>query len=83
MADEAFDPKTVTVEQLAAYARQVRLARIGALIAGLVGVAVGYWITNRYAPDWVGIVIIVLLGAGAYRLVYEVLKPRGANIKTD
>jgi hypothetical protein len=83
MADEAFDPKTVTVEQLAAYARQVRRARIGALVAGLVAAAIGFWITIRYAPQWVGIVIIVLLGAGAYRLVYELLKPAGANIKAD
>ena len=83
MADQAFDPKTVTVEQFAAYARQVQRARMGALIAGLVAAAIGFWITIRYAPEWVGIIVIVLAGAGVYRLVYELLKPAGANIKTD
>jgi hypothetical protein len=83
MADEAFDPRTATVEQLAAYARQVRQARIGALLAGVAAGAVGFWITIRYAPDWIGIIVTVLAFAGGYRLVYDLLKPAGANIKTD
>ena len=83
MANEPFDPKTVTVEQLAAYARQVRRARIGAFIAGVIAAAVGFWITIRYAPEWMGIIVIVLAFAGAYRLAYELLKPAGASIKTD
>ena len=83
MADQAFDPKTVTVEQLAAYSRQVRRARIVAFVAGVVGAAIGFWITIRFAPEWVGIIIVVLAFAGVYRLAYELLKPAGANIKTD
>ena len=83
MADESFDPKTVTVEQLAAYARQVRRARTGALVAGAVAAIVGFWIAIKYAPEWMGVIVVVIAGVGVYRLVYEMLKPAGANIKTD
>ena len=61
----------------------LRHLQAGAFIAGVIAAAIGFWITIRFAPDWMGIIVIVLAFAGAYRLAYELLKPAGANIKTD
>jgi len=83
MTREPFDPKTTTVEELAAYARGVRRARWGAAGAGAVAALVGLWVTVRFLPEWVGVIVVILAFAGVYRLAYEVLKPPGANIKND
>jgi hypothetical protein len=83
MANEPFDPKTATVEQLAAYARQVQRARACALVAGVVGFGVGLWLATHYDLGWMAIVVVVLAAVGPYRGAYELLKPAGANIKTD
>lgn len=81
MTGEAFDPKTTTLEELAAYSRRVRRARWSAVIAGVLAGLVGLWVTLRFLPEWVGVIVIILAGAGVYRLTFEALKPPGANIK--
>lgn len=83
MTSEPFDPKTVTAEELAAYSRGVRRARWGAVIAGVLAALVGLWVTVRFLPEWVGVIVVILAFAGVYRLTYEGLKPPGANIKQD
>jgi len=82
MTAEAFDPKTTTVEELAAYSRKVRRARGMAAIAGALAGLVGLWVTLRFLPEWVGVIVVILAFAGVYRLAFEALKPPGASIKT-
>ena len=81
MAGEAFDPKTTTLEELAAYSRKMRRARLSAAIAGVLAALVGLWITLSFLPQWVGVIVLILAGAGIYRLTFEALKPPGASIK--
>ena len=47
MANEPFDPETVTVEELAAYSRKVRRARWSGVVAGALLVWPAY--LGRYA----------------------------------
>lgn len=49
----------------------------------VVAALVGLWVTVRFLPEWVGVIVIILEFAGVYRLGYEALKPPAANIKND
>ena len=81
MTGETFDPKTTTLEELAAYSRRLRRARWSAAVAGLLAALAGLWVTLRFLQEWVGVIVIILAGAGVYRLTFEALKPPGAKIK--
>ena len=41
----------------------------------------GLWITLSFLPQWVGVIVVILAGAGVYGLTFEALKPPGASIK--
>jgi hypothetical protein len=84
MANEPFDPETVTVEELAAYSRKVRRARWSGVVAGALLVWPAYWAATHLLPDaldWAAIIVLVLVPIGAFRLIFELLKPPGASIK--
>jgi hypothetical protein len=84
MTDEPFDPKTVTVEELAEYSRRVRRARWSAVVAGVVAILPAFWAAMNMLPDWAdwaAIIVLVVIPAGAYRLTFELLKPPRADIR--
>jgi drug/metabolite transporter (DMT)-like permease len=83
MANEPFDPKTVSVEELAAYSRKVRLARWSGIVAGALLIWPAFWAATHLLPDsldWAAIIIVILVPIGAFRLIFELLKPAGASI---
>jgi len=83
MANEPFDPKTVSVEELAAYSRKVRRARWSGIVAGALLIWPAFWAATQLLPDsldWAAIIIVVLVPIGAFRLIFELLKPPGASI---
>lgn len=83
MADQPFDPNTVTVEELATFSRRARRARWSGVVAGAVALLPALWVALYMLPDWLdwaAIIIVVLIPVGAYRLTFELLKPVGANI---
>ena len=84
MAIEPFDPKTMTVEELAAYSRKVRRARWTGIVVGVLLIWPAFWAATQLLPDsldWAAIIIVVLVPIGAFRLIFELLKPPGASIK--
>jgi hypothetical protein len=83
MATEPFDPKTVTVEELAAFSRKMKRARQTGMVVGAVAFLPALWAALNMLPDWAdwaAIIIVVLVPIGAYRLTFELLKPAGASI---
>ena len=43
-----------------------------------------FWAATQLLPDsldWAAIIIVVLVPIGAFRLIFELLKPPGASIK--
>jgi hypothetical protein len=83
MTNEAFDPKTVTAEELAAYSRRARRARWSGIVAGALLIWPAFWAATQLLPDsldWAAIIIVVLVPIGAFRLIFELLKPPGASI---
>jgi hypothetical protein len=83
MTNEPFDPKTVAVEELAAYSRKVRQARWSGMIAGAVALLPAIWVALNMLPDWAdwaAIIVVVAVPAGIYRLTFELLKPPGASV---
>lgn len=83
MANEPFDPKTVTVEELAAYSRKVRRARWSGIVVGALLIWPAFWAATHLLPDsldWAAIIVLVLVPIGAFRLIFELLKPPGASI---
>ena len=83
MANEPFDPKTVSVEELAAYSRKVRRARWSGIVAGALLIWPSFWAATHLLPDsldWAAIIIVVLVPIGAFRLIFELLKPPDASI---
>ena len=84
MVNEPFDPRTVTAEELAAYSRRLRLARWTGIAVGVLLIWPAFWAATHLLPDsldWAAIIVLVLVPLGAYRLIFELLKPPGASIK--
>jgi hypothetical protein len=75
---EPLDPKTVTVEQMAAISRATRRAkRVAALVAAIVAAATLYWVFHGM-PDAVamyGTPITIIAAAVAYWITHAVMQP--------
>jgi hypothetical protein len=76
MVVKTLDPNTTTADEMAQAARSLRQARWAGIVAGLIALTI-VW-TPVMTASWLensGLVLLALVvaGAGAYRLTYEVL----------